>query len=693
VTGLTGVTQVAAGTFHSLAVRSDGTVWAWGANNGGQLGDGTTTNRSVPVQVTGLTGVTQVAAGTFHSLAVRSDGTVWAWGNNLHGQLGDGTTTNRSVPVQVTGLSGVTQVAAGWGQSLAVKSDGTVWAWGYNLQGELGDGTTTDSPVPVPVAGLSGVVQVAATGGIGGGESLAVKSDGTVWAWGIHIGSVPVQVAGLSGVTQLAAGVGGHILALAPALSDSDLALAGMPVILPTAATSPAGAVVTYTPPIAVDEDGPATASVSCSQPSGSTFPEGTTRVTCTATDTDDTDSPSVWFDVTVTEPIYQAVTTPVRVTDTRTGSGFPNAGRTVGPGATLNVKVGGIGGVPATGVTTVVLNVTATRPTQASFLTLWPTGTGRPVTSNLNFVAGQTVANLVQVAASASGQVSIYNRAGSVDVVVDVQGYYEDVDPALYSGGVPGLYQSRTPIRFADTRSGSGYSQAGQRLGPGATLDVGIGFPSGVYLPGVTAVVLNVTVTGPTQASYLTVWQSGSTRPATSNLNFVAGQTVANRLIVPIGGRIHPPSPLGYVSIYNHAGSVDVIVDASGYFYGGSQFWPLTPGRITDTRPGSGYPNAGQTLGPGTTLAVQVGGAGGVPASGVTAVVLNVTVTGPGQASYLTVWEAGTVRPETSDLNWVAGQTVANLVVTTVGTNGQILIYNNAGSVNVIVDVSGWYG
>ena len=131
--------------------KSDGTVWAWGSNNKSQLGDGTTTNSSTPVQSAPgvLTGITAVAAGNEHSLALKSDGTVWAWGSNSNGQLGDNSTTDHAVPVQVSGLTNVTAIAAGVNFSLALKSDGTVWAWGYNGSGQLGDSSTTDRWTPV----------------------------------------------------------------------------------------------------------------------------------------------------------------------------------------------------------------------------------------------------------------------------------------------------------------------------------------------------------------------------------------------------------------------------------------------------------------------------------------------------------------------------------------------------------------
>ncbi|MGE6759659.1 PKD domain-containing protein [Corallococcus interemptor] len=217
---VTGVTALASGTYHSLVLRQDGTVWAWGLNNLGQLGDGTTVNRTEPMPVTGLTGVTALAASTYHSLALRQDGTVWTWGYNSSGQLGDGTTERRFTPVPVQGLTGVSAIAAGLVHSLALKQDGTVWAWGRNTDGQLGDGVGVNSPLPVQVQGLTGVSAIAA----GTYHSLALKSDGTAWTWGRNgtgqlgdgtvVGSLtPVKVQGLTAVTALAGG-DAHSLAL-----------------------------------------------------------------------------------------------------------------------------------------------------------------------------------------------------------------------------------------------------------------------------------------------------------------------------------------------------------------------------------------------------------------------------------------------------------------------------------------------
>ena len=213
VTGLSGVTSVAAGRYHNLVLKSDGSVWAWGYNANGQLGDGTTINRSTPVQVPGLTGVVALAGGGYHSLALRSDGTVWAWGLNDSGQLGDGSTTSKSSPAPVPGVTGVAALAAGDAYTLARKSDGTVWAWGANEFGQLGDGSSVRRTSPLQVPGLNGTGTIAA----GWFHALALKTDGTLWAWGNNefgqLGdgsrahrSSPVPVPGLPGVTVVAAG-------------------------------------------------------------------------------------------------------------------------------------------------------------------------------------------------------------------------------------------------------------------------------------------------------------------------------------------------------------------------------------------------------------------------------------------------------------------------------------------------------
>jgi alpha-tubulin suppressor-like RCC1 family protein len=185
VGGFTDWCQVSAGCGHSLAIRTNGTAWAWGCNGCGRLGDDTTTDRSSPVSVVGgFSDWCQISAGCAHSLAVRTNGTAWAWGNNAQGRLGDGTVTTRSSPVSVVGgFSDWCQVSAGGSHSLAVRTNGTAWAWGLGTCGRLGDNTTTSriSPVSV-VGGFTDWCQISA----GDAHSLGLRTNGTLWAWGFN---------------------------------------------------------------------------------------------------------------------------------------------------------------------------------------------------------------------------------------------------------------------------------------------------------------------------------------------------------------------------------------------------------------------------------------------------------------------------------------------------------------------------
>jgi alpha-tubulin suppressor-like RCC1 family protein/PKD repeat protein len=362
VSGLTDVKDVAAGNSFSLALKSTGTVWAWGNNDKGQLGDGTFEQRNAPVRVSGLTDVKDVAAGSRHSLAVKNDGTVWAWGDGVDGKLGDGAYYHhvQSTPMQVSGLTDVKDVTARDGNSFAVKNDGTVWAWGSsNFYGQLGygyfgggqqgrplqvtgglsnvkavasggeftlavknDGTlwawgkndqeqlgvdpilttppfsnNSQTATPVLVSGLTGVEDVAA----GEFHGLAVKNDGTVWAWGSGALGAPWEVARwnmivqvgdpsapdgmLTGATEVAANDDYSLAVATDATSSTDTTPPNLelPADITEAATSPDGAKVTFDA-TATDED-PANPEVSCSPASGSTFPVGETTVACSATD------------------------------------------------------------------------------------------------------------------------------------------------------------------------------------------------------------------------------------------------------------------------------------------------------------------------------------------------------------------------------------------------------------------------
>ena len=201
---LNDVIAVSAGSYHSLALKSDGTVWAWGCNYyEGRLGDGTAVDKTTPVQVRGgesgeefLTDIVAISTGYNHSLALKSDGTVWSWGDNEYGKLGDGTAVDKTTPVQVKGgesgeefLTNIVAISAGDDHSLALKVDGTVWAWGNDGNGQLGDGTTVDKTTPVQVKGgeteEEPLVNIAAISSSAiSNASFAIKSDGKIYGWG-----------------------------------------------------------------------------------------------------------------------------------------------------------------------------------------------------------------------------------------------------------------------------------------------------------------------------------------------------------------------------------------------------------------------------------------------------------------------------------------------------------------------------
>ncbi|MGC2296773.1 MAG: hypothetical protein WA695_08815 [Candidatus Dormiibacterota bacterium] len=379
---------------------------------------------------------------------------------------------------------------------------------------------------------------------------------------------------------------------------------------------------------------------------------------------------------------------TPTRVLDTRSGVGGTTG--PVGPGQTITLTLAGTNGVPAMpGASAVVLNVTAVVPTQASFLTVWPDGQPQPTASNLNFVAEETVANLVEVQLGTTGAVDFFNPFGSVQVVADLEGYV-----ATSATGSAGLFNAMPGVRVLDTRNGTGGISG--PVGPSATIRVPVtGGTTGVPATGVSAVVFNLTVTQPTAASDVTAYPDSTTRPTASNINFGAGGTIANRVIVPVVN--------GYVDLYNVQGDVQLIADINGYFTNssvpansGSDFNAEAPVRIVDTRTNSGIPYSGATLQPNGTLVVQVAGSAGVPlmssTAPPTAVVLNLTEASANAPSFLAVWPSDVSRPPISDVNFGPGQVQPNLVVVQLSPLGQLSFYNAQGMTNIVVDVEGWY-
>ena len=231
--------QVSDGVYDTVAIKTDGTLWAWGYNAFGELGDGATTQESSPEQIGAATNWGQVSAGWYHTVAIKTNGTLWAWGDNSYGELGDGTWgpatcgtfSCSKIPIQIGTASNWTQVSAGDGHTVAIKTNGTLWAWGDNSYGELGDGTTTPESNPEQIGTATNWAQVSA----GSGWTVAIKTNGTLWAWGGNelgqvgrpttgpdscagppsepCSKIPIQIGSGGYWAQVSAG-GGHAVAL-----------------------------------------------------------------------------------------------------------------------------------------------------------------------------------------------------------------------------------------------------------------------------------------------------------------------------------------------------------------------------------------------------------------------------------------------------------------------------------------------
>ncbi len=374
----------------------------------------------------------------------------------------------------------------------------------------------------------------------------------------------------------------------------------------------------------------------------------------------------------------YHALS-PTRILDSRTGTGSWNGPLQAGLSRDLQVTgLGGASNVPSN-ATAVAMNITVTDATQGSFVAVWPSGAPQPNSSNLNFGVGETIPNLVTVKLGAGGKVSFANAHGEVNVIVDVVGYYDD------GSGAGDLFNGVTPTRLLDSRTPTGGWNAKLQAGTARNLTVTQpGNPSGVPATA-TAVIANVTVTGGTAGSFVSVWPTGLAQPNVSNLNFGPGQTIPNLVIVKIGTG-------GAIRFANAIGGVDVIVDIVGYFdpATGSRFHAINPTRVLDDRVGTGLTGA---WGPNQSRALTVAGAAGsnVP-TGATGLVANVTATAGTAGSFVTVYPDGVARPNSSNLNFGPGETIPNLVTVKLAANGKIDLYNALGNVDLIADAVGYY-
>jgi Pro-kumamolisin, activation domain len=370
----------------------------------------------------------------------------------------------------------------------------------------------------------------------------------------------------------------------------------------------------------------------------------------------------------------------PTRILDTRAKIGVGTT-TPVKADTAVSLKITGSAGgaVPASGVTAIVLNTTAVAPSTGGHLIAYPDGTTRPSSSNLNWVTGKTVPNLVVVPVGADGKVDLYNASsGTVHFVADVFGYFSTA-----TGGA--TYFPVGPARVLDTRA---------KIGVGTTTPVKadtavslkIAGAGGVPATGATAVVLNVTATGETSSGHLIAYPDGVSQPTSSNINWVTGKTVPNLVVVPVGAD-------GKVDLFNaSSGTTHFVADVFGYYAAGSAgatFHAAGPSRLLDTRSGTGASKAGALT---STGSLSLSLSDGNVLAGAKAVVLNVTVVnGSTDSGVLTVWPDGQTLPNSSNLNWSKGQTIANLVTVPV-IDGKVDFHVNKGSVDVVADLFGYY-
>ena len=370
--------------------------------------------------------------------------------------------------------------------------------------------------------------------------------------------------------------------------------------------------------------------------------------------------------------PGYFQPVAPTRILDTRDGTGGVSA--PLAAGNTLNFKVAGTNGIPATGITGVVLTVTITQPTQYGFITAYSGDGDLPPTSNINFSANQTVPNTIVIPVAGDGTVNFhFTGEGTVDLIADLSGYFT-TDSSLAGDST---YVPTTATRVLDTRDGTGF---GGPLTAGTPSTLTIAGTAGIPSSGVTAVAINLTDTNATGDGFLVGWADGAAMPATSGLTFSAGQTNALFAIVPVGAD-------GKIDVYFHgAGTTDVIGDVAGYFIagtGGQKYHPVWSNRMLDTR-NSSQPAPSYVPTPaseGTAL---------YPLS--VSLITNLTVTGPSSDGDEIAYPDGASAPGTSNVNFTSGQTVANLAVVPTTDNTIQILNQSQGTTNLVVDCIGYF-
>jgi hypothetical protein len=368
----------------------------------------------------------------------------------------------------------------------------------------------------------------------------------------------------------------------------------------------------------------------------------------------------------------YVPLAPTVHLLDTRNGTGGVTGLR--GPGSTTVFPVLGVGGIPASGVSAVLVDVSPVKPTGGTYLMLWADGTPRPAGSMVNGVTGKIISNSAVVPVGANGKVAVFNSSNSTHISVDAQGYF----PAVSSGGSgQGRFVPVKHTRLVDTRTGKGAPQA--KIADGGSLTFTITAPP---IPAdAIAVYANFAIPSATADGWIAAYPAGGTA-ATSTLDYVTGTTSSGAAVkVGTGGK---------VTVTNHGSAAHLVVDVEGYFSSttasGGRLQTVN-NRVFDTRT-SGTPLAAQA-----TVDVAVGGTNGLPLRDIAGVAVNLTAIGPTTAGVLRAWPTGSTEPTTALNNFPSGGIRADLAVVQPGRDGKITIRNvSSGTVHVAVDLQGWY-
>ena len=692
---------VSMGYGHATALGLDGTVYTWGSNNSGQLGTGSTavwTDVRTAALPTGGKARAVSAANGFE-LAIGTDDRIYSWGSNTRGQLGDGSIVDRWAPVAVSLPNGVVPVAldGGVAYSAVLGDDGKLYTFGENGSGALGDGTTISRATPTPAALPTGAVVTSFS--IGDQHVVALT------------GAAPV--------------------APPPPLPPVDPPVTPPvpdPPVLPPARPpvtnpdpQPSSGFHTIAPVrIADTRDGgvprPLEADVERVVPVAGLggVPLGATRAAVRITLTDATGYGELYvhacgpFDPTdvVLLPVRRGATTAALALPDLVDGAFcvtatagvhlivdeegyeapgidgmayvdlPDrallSGFSIAAGTAVHLPVAGVGGVPSgAGAVSIALTAVGDRP---GYVTVYPCDVDRPLASTLNLDAQDPSETAAVGALAADGSLCVFSLQGAT-VDVTVFGYWGLGASATARGPVtfgfapldaPG-YVAVTPRRLFDTRDGL----ASVAAGTVHVLDLAADLPDTA-----SDVVMNVTVTKPAGAGFVTVYPCSAERPTVSNLNYIAGQTVPNLVTVSIGDDAK-------VCLYTSA-TAHLIADLGGWYEvgAGDGLVSVAPTRLLDTR----------DLGPRLpTGAVQELDLSGVVDADATAVVMNVTATEPAGAGFVTVYPCEAPRPTASNLNVVAGQTVPNLVTVAVGSDRRVCLYTSVAA-HLLADLSGWY-